>query len=251
MFKVGFRSYVTKSDMEMAKNADIEVVEVMWEDKTRERADEVKGLLKDYGIKPSAMVIYPQRDLKEFRQDIAFAESIKCPVYVGHPAPLKASDMESIKEFKKFWTSACKVAGEKGIRVSVHSCGLNPESWDIMFNAVPELGLKYDPSFTYQGGRNIRMELLKYGEKICHVHAKDEMLIERTTDFANGILHFKYAPAGMGDIHWGSVIALLYEVGYKGDIAIEPHSDYWCSSEEARRRGIILAKRHLEQFIAN
>jgi len=30
MFKVGFRSYVTKSDMEIAKNADIEIIEVMW-----------------------------------------------------------------------------------------------------------------------------------------------------------------------------------------------------------------------------
>ena len=57
-----------------------------------------------------------------------------------------------------------------------------------------------------------------------------------------------YAPAGMGQINWGSVIAALYEVGYDGQIAIEPHSQYWFTA--GYERGLVLAKRHLEQFMA-
>ena len=55
MFKIGFRSYATKEDLEMAKRIGMEVIELMWEEKTWERKDEIKSLLKDYGIKASAM----------------------------------------------------------------------------------------------------------------------------------------------------------------------------------------------------
>jgi len=59
------------------------------------------------------------------------------------------------------------------------------------------------------------------------------------------------APYSMGRqdemvIKWGTVIALLYEEGYTGDLAIETHSEYWGNNLE---RDLILSKRHLEQFI--
>ena len=41
MFKIGFRSYATKEDLEMAKRIGMEVIELMWEEKTWERRDEI------------------------------------------------------------------------------------------------------------------------------------------------------------------------------------------------------------------
>jgi hypothetical protein len=50
----------------------------------------------------------------------------------------------------------------------------------------------------------------------------------------------------MGDIHWGSVIALLLEGGYQGDLAVETHSAFW---GEHLEWDLLLCKRHLEQFL--
>jgi sugar phosphate isomerase/epimerase len=116
-----------------------------------------------------------------------------------------------------------------------------------MFRLVPDLCLKYDPSFSAQAGRNYASEIMKYGSRIVHAHAKDEIALERTTDYSSGVIPMTYVPPGMGQIQWGSVIAALYEVGYEGMIAIEPHSAYWCTT--GFERGLVLAKRHLEQFL--
>jgi sugar phosphate isomerase/epimerase len=251
MFKIGFRSYATKEDLEMTKRIGMEVIELMWEERAWNTKDEIKSLLKHYDIKVSAMTMGAHRNFEEFKGDIDYAMEIGCPVLVGHPNPLTPNDKVAIEDFKNVWTPSCKYAADKGVWMSVHSCGLGPVSWEIMMNEVPGLGIKYDPSFSEQAGRNIRAEMVKFGKYFSHVHAKDEMFIERTTDFNMGQMIYRYAPAGMGDIHWGSVIGLLYEMEYKGDIAIEPHSHYWgWSSMERLERGLVIAKRHLEQFIA-
>ncbi|WP_165822417.1 sugar phosphate isomerase/epimerase family protein [Paenibacillus montanisoli] len=247
--KIGFRSFITKRDMEIAMRLGIEVIEVNWEIVTKSRADEVKGLLREYGLKPSAMTVSSTStptDLEGFRKDFEFAESIGCAVYVAHLGPLTYKDRDAIAAFKTFWTPICKVAKDKGVKIAVQSCGLDPESWDVMLEAVPEFGLKYDPSFSAQAGRNYRMEVIKYGSFITHIHSKDEIALNRTSNYESGITHFRYVPSGMGDIHWASIIALLYEAGYKGDIAIEPHSGYWMENLE---QCLSLSKRHLEQFI--
>jgi sugar phosphate isomerase/epimerase len=249
MFKIGFRSYINRHDLDIAKRIGMKVLEVMYEDNTRARQDEVADLLMQYDIKPSALLIYPQRDLEQLKADVDFAVRIGCPAYVGHPDSLTFIDKDKIGTFKKMWSEGVRYGEDKGVKVGVHSCGLGPESWDIMLNEVPGLYLKYDPSFSHQAGRNVPEEILKYGKRFNHFHAKDEIGYGRVTDFSRGIVRFRYAPAGMGEINWGSVVALLYEVGYQGDIAIEVHSEYWFS-DEAFERGLIIAKRHLEQFMA-
>ena len=68
----------------------------------------------------------------------------------------------------------------------------------------------------------------------------------RSGNYAATIARLMTVP-GIAEI-WGTVIAALYEVGFDGQIAIEPHSHYWCTT--GYERGLVLAKRHLEQFIA-
>lgn len=250
MFKIGFRSQAFENELEIAKELGMEVIELVVLKNQCARRKEMKINLERYDIKATAISLDDRDNLEELITEIDFAASIQSKILVGHLHPVTWNDREGIEEFKKVWGPACKYAEDKGVKLAIQSCLLNPESWEIMLNEIPELGFKYDPSFSLKAGRNIRSEIIKFGSHICHIHAKDEMMIERTTDFGSGIIQFRYAPAGMGDIHWGSVIALLYEAGYQGDIAIEPHSEFWCSIDNGNlKKGLILAKRHLESFI--
>lgn len=201
------------------------------------------------GIRLSAVLTgMDPMTLDDFKQAFQDCERVGALSFTAHPHPLGLDDTQAQQKFQDLFGAAVALGKRYGVKLAAHSCGLGPEQWDLMFRLVPELGLKYDPSFSAQAGRNIASEIFKYGKRIVHAHAKDEMLLERTTDYGKGLLPMTYAPPGMGSIHWGTVIAALYEVGYDEQIAIEPHSQYWCTT--GYERGLTLAKRHLEQFIA-
>jgi sugar phosphate isomerase/epimerase len=166
--------------------------------------------------------------------------------FVTHPEPLSPTDTAEHEQFQALFGPACEYAEQIGVRLAVHSCGLDPEQWDLMFRLVPGLGLKYDPSFSLEAGRNYRAEIVKYARRIVHVHIKDERFMGRETDFSHGIMRYEYTPAGTGDINWGTVIALLYEAGYPGDLALETHSLFWWNHLEWDLR---LSQRHIQQFL--
>jgi sugar phosphate isomerase/epimerase len=167
--------------------------------------------------------------------------------FVTHPHPIASTDHAGQQAFKDTFAPAAAYAKEIGISLAVHSCGLHPHDWDMLFNLVPDLGLKYDPSFSLEAGRNYLAEVAKYGPRIVHVHIKDERCMGRVTDFTNGIVRYEYTPAGTGDINWGGIIALLYEAGYQGDLALETHSRFWWDHMELDLK---ISKRHIEQFLA-
>jgi sugar phosphate isomerase/epimerase len=201
------------------------------------------------GIQLSAVLTgMDPMSLDDFKRAFEDCAIVGATSFTAHPHPLGLDDSAAQHEFQERFGAAAGIGKSMGVQLALHSCGLGPEQWDLMFRLLPGLGLKYDPSFSLQAGRNYVSEIFKYGPRIVHVHAKDEIALERTTNYNAGILPMTYAPPGMGSIQWGSVIAALYEVGFAGQIAIEPHSRYW--TREGYERGLILAKRHLEQFIA-
>ncbi|MCX7806887.1 MAG: TIM barrel protein, partial [Planctomycetota bacterium] len=81
----------------------------------------------------------------------------------------------------------------------------------------------------------------RYGKKIGYVHIKEHM-------YKDGAL-ISEPPAGMGDIQFGKVIALLYEHGYDGWLSIEPHGSLW-GRAPLREKMILISKRHICQFLA-
>lgn len=248
MFKIGYRSFATEADLEIAKRVGIDTIELMWFDEpgSKGRKDEILRNLDKYEINVSSITTVMGNDPEGLKADIDFAASIGVKAYVAHPPALSFADTSAWEEFKRVWTPAAEYARERGVWLCLHSCGLNRESWDIMFSLVDNIGMKYDPSFSDQAGYSYVDEIAHYGSKIKHIHIKDEITHGRTTDFERGILPRRYVPAGMGDMKWGSVIAMLYEVGYEGDFAIETHSAYWSANME---RDLVISKRHLEQFI--
>jgi len=244
--RIGFRSDGSVKHLELAKRVGLPVIELGWTPEIRVELDDIERRLKDFGIGVSAILTGEHHDLDGLKFALDWTRRLGAFAFVTHPEPIALHDTEKAREFAALFAPAADHAAKLGVSLAVHSCGLGPEPWDVMFAAVPALTLKYDPSFSLEAGRNYRGEIIKYCPRIVHVHVKDEMLLGRETDFSNGIMRYQYVPAGMGDIHWGSVIALLLEGGYRGDLAIETHSSFWWEHVEW---DLALCKRHLEQFI--
>lgn len=250
--RVGFRicgiSYANA--IPIAAKLGFEDLEPEWSLAESKNFPEMAKMAKDNGIGLTAVLTgMDPMSLDDFKHAFDDCKIIGAKSFTAHPHPLGLDDLDAQKEFQTRFGAAAELGAKMGIKLALHSCGLGPEQWDLMFRLVPELSLKYDPSFSAQAGRNYAAEIFKYGPRIVHAHAKDEISLDRITDYSYGIIPMTYVPAGMGQINWGTVIAALYEVGFDDQIAIEPHSAYWCSPG-GYERGLTLAKRHLEQFMA-
>ncbi len=130
------------------------------------------------------------------------------------------------------------------IKIAVENCDWNnfivsPREWEVVLGHLPELYIKYDPSHAYNRGDDYLAEISDFGERIAHFHIKG-------TAHA-GKRKVDDPPAGMDDIRWGSVFAVLYSRGYDGDLSIEPHSAIW--QGELGKAGVEFTKNYIEKFI--
>lgn len=237
--KIGFRSHGVVSNLDIASRNGFEVIELMWEDYAMKNRDSIRKELESRNIGVSALMLGWERSSDEMNDDINYALSVGCKVIVVHPKNLTQDDKDGIEAFIDHYGPTVEYAEKKDTRVTAASCGLTPESWEIMFDVMktPTFGGKYDPSHYISMGLDYIKILRRFGGRVYHTHAKDEICIDGKYD---------YAPCGMGDTHWGKIIATLYEMRYPGDIAIEPHSPFWAG--EMKEAGLILAKRHLDQI---
>ena len=124
----------------------------------------------------------------------------------------------------EFFGTLIEHAGDSGIRIAIQNCHWNnfivaPEHWKIVLGELSDLWLKFDASHTYNRHDDYLAELSDWGERVAHVHIKG-------TTHA-GARKVDDPPAGMDDIQWSSLFAILYARGYNGDLSIEPHSKTW------------------------
>jgi len=246
--KFGFRSEAKIEDLEIAKRLGIPVIELHWHQHTRAQEAELLARLQQYGVGVSALLTGDEnQSLDDLKRDLDSTKRFGGRAFVTHPHPFAPADLAEHAHFQAVFGPAADYANEIGLTLAVHSCGLHPQDWDLMFQLVPALGLKYDPSFSLEAGRNYLAEVVKYGPRIVHVHIKDERYMGRETDFSRGLMKYEYTPAGTGDINWGAILALLYEAGYQGDLALETHSPFWWAHMELDLK---ISQRHIEQFLA-
>jgi len=248
--RIGFRIYGSyQRAIETAVKLGFTDLEPEWNPEISAEYPEMAKKAKEAGIGlTAALTGYDPMTLDDYGRAFEDCQIIGAKSFTAHLQPLSEDDPDGLNQFQDCLGAAVELGEQMGVKLAVQSCYLGPEQWDIMFRLVPGLYLKYDPSFSAQAGRNYASEILKYGKRIVHAHAKDEISLARITDYNQGLIPMTYVPPGMGQINWGTVIACLYEVGYDEQIAIEPHSAYWYA--EGYERGLILAKRHLEQFLA-
>ena len=130
------------------------------------------------------------------------------------------------------------------IKIAVQNCHwnnfvLSPREWEVILPELPKLCIKYDPSHAYNRNADYLQEMSDWGERIAHLHVKGTVHAgKRKVDDP---------PAGMDDINWGSVFAILYSRGYTGDLSIEPHSSAWQGDLGAA--GIQFTKSFIEKYM--
>jgi sugar phosphate isomerase/epimerase len=112
----------------------------------------------------------------------------------------------------------------EGVAVSAYNCWKTnfidrDEAWSIVLGHLPDLGIKYDPAHSRQGGRDYLKEMADWGHRIRHVHLKGTLLVDgrRLDD----------PPAGLDNTDWVSMLSILRSHGYDGNLSIEPHSPIW------------------------
>jgi sugar phosphate isomerase/epimerase len=113
-------------------------------------------------------------------------------------------------------------------------------AYERLWQAVPDVGMKFDPANVDHAGEDYVDVLRRYADRIWHVHIKEHL--------NHGGEVVSQPAAGMGDIHWGKVMAFLYEAGYDGYLTIEPHGPLW-SRDPLRRTMLLLTQRHIRQFL--
>jgi len=140
-------------------------------------------------------------------------------------------------------TERAKASGS-GIKIAIQNCHWNnfidsPEQWKVILGENPDLWLKYDPSHAYNRHADYLAEMSDYGEKIAHFHVKG------TTHAGSRAV--SDPPAGMDDLHWGSIFSILYARGYDGDLSIEPHSKTW--QGELGAAGVEFTRQFISKFV--
>ena len=225
-------------------------------------SEQVADWLKQYGVRVSAVGCWGQEfisldagkreaAIRRLKNAIEFARRLDCPVVMTGGGEREGDDTASqLKDVVEVYKGIPEYAAERGVKVCFYNCRwancvIGPQAWDTVLQALPGIGIKFDPSHPYHDGDDPYAQLADYGEHVFHFHAKEVMYIGGLPQ--QGGKAADEPMAGMGDFHWGKLIALLYQAKYNGVVSIEPHSRTW--SGEMVHPGILLAKRELERFL--
>lgn len=130
------------------------------------------------------------------------------------------------------------------IKVAVQNCGWNnfitsPKQWEVVLGELPELYIKYDASHAYNRGEDYLGQLSDWCHRVAYVHIKGTVHA--------GSKAVDDPPAGMDDLNWPSLFAILYGRGYDGDLSIEPHSKTW--EGELGHAGVLFTRDYIRKFM--
>jgi sugar phosphate isomerase/epimerase len=172
-------------------------------------------------------------------------------------------------EFKKVWPDLVKFAADHNVKIAIEHCPMlwhdtwpdgdnlpySPAIMHRMFETLPDenFGIMLDPShFVWQQIDSVRF-IKDFSDRIFHVHAKD-MTIDREMFYQDGILGCGFnwqipRLPGRGLVDWKSLIAALVDAGYDDTLNIEHEDAKYEGSVELVKRGLLLSKKYLEQFV--
>lgn len=154
------------------------------------------------------------------------------------------SYFENISRAIGFLERLLEYGRQRGVRVAVYNCRWNnyicsPEQWRLVHGHLQELGIKYDSSHCIYDGGDYLQEMKDWGDRFYHVHIKGTLCVggERYDD----------PPAGLDDTNWGAFFSVLYAVGYRGLVSIEPHSRVW--RKQLGDQGVDYSIRYIRPFL--
>jgi len=247
-------------------------------------ADGVKRigeLTASKGVSLSSLGYYPnvlQADRAQAEREIAHCRKVidasaalgvnRFTTFVGRDPTLSID--ENWPRFLEVWRPLVQYAEDKGVKIGIENCPMlftrdewpggknlasTPAIWRRMFNDIPNanFGLNYDPSHFIWQMVDYIAPIYEFKDRLHHAHAKDAR-IDRARLNDHGIMgdpnlwHTPKIP-GLGDVNWGAYFGALSDVGYDGPVAIEVEDRAFEGSLEKRKESLIIARRHLIQFI--
>ena len=199
------------------------------------RAQEIKGYCGQYGVFVASVgrwgtqrVTAEGFNQEEYEQDLALiglAQAIGCPHFTCGCNRVEGMPfIENAQLAVRYFRALTDYAAPRGVKILVYNCDWgniihDKRGWDIVLPQVPGLGIKYDTSHCINRDGDVLREMMDYGQYIGHFHVKGTVRV-------NGE-NIPDPPAGLDDVPWGAVMAMLYTHGYDGALNLEPHSRVW------------------------
>lgn len=270
-----------KSNTRDYSSSDIDVASL-----TIEEANEIKEYMKAYGLTISSLAYYDNNLDSNLEKRAAVNNHVKkcidAAVMLGTPlvgtfvGRNKDKSMEeNFDEFEKVFGDLVAYAESKGIKLMIENCPMEgwqtpglpgtisftPELWEEMFKRVPSknFGLNLDPSHLYFQLIDYIAVIPKFKDRIFHAHAKDTEIFEDRLKWygifnaqlqnMHGAGYWRYRMPGLGQVDWGKFIKTLRENGYEGVLSTEHEDPVYEGSKEKVKKGLVLGRKHLEQFI--
>jgi len=185
------------------------------------------GRWNEEKIAPDGAII--EEAMQNTKRLINVAAELGAPVFnTGVNYVEGLSYLDNLNGAVKFLREAVACGEAKGVKVAVYNCDWcnwirKPDVWRIVLEAVPGLGIKYDPSHCINVHHGDYLaEIQEFGDRIYHFHIKGTLNIAGR--------HVDDPPAGLDGTDWNAVLGLLYAKGYDGMLSIEPHSNTWQGS---------------------
>jgi sugar phosphate isomerase/epimerase len=246
---------------------------------TDAEASRIQLMLKNYGVRISALGYYPNPlhpDPEHRRVVIEHLHKVidAAPrlhvrlvnTFIGRD-PHK-SIPENWPVLESLWPAIVRHAEHRGVTLGIENCpmlfshdewpgGANlaiaPAVWRQMFEVIPSanLGLNFDPSHLIWQHIDYVRALREFGKRIVHVHAKDAR-IDADPLYERGITGLGWHTAklpGLGDVNWGAFFGALTDAGYQGPVCIEVEDRAFEATLDDRKRALRQSKRYLEQFV--
>ena len=260
--RLGFICNKTPGDLQLAEQIGFTNVELFFSVRGEDPVDfpereDFMGALNDSPITVSAVALhndeFPISEEPRLRQisDERFKQALEIACEVDASVLFTGSGLHPTRDMDELADRVLSVfpqraaqAEQSGRRLAFISCKTanevnRPALWERVLPKLPSVGIKYDPSHGAYDGRDYLVELEAWALRVLHAHAKDVMRI-------GDRFHADPNP-GFGQIQWGPIFALLYEVDYAGAVVVEPHSGLWTQSR--REAGLRASYRFLSQFL--
>lgn len=257
--RIGFIARPREADFEFAALKQIPCLELALDaDLTPlDRAPEVANWVRKYDVAVSCVSLsgrsYVSDDpaeqaaaLRGLERVVAFAAAVKAKVATTgsslHPALTPEAGCSRLADA---FSPILQHAQEVGVRLAVSNAAqgspvTGPDAWEPLSSALPALGIAFDPSAPLRSGQDWAAQLAAWGSRVVHVHANDLLFVAGRP--------FEDVPAGLGEIAWGRLFALLHHHRYPGDLTVRPSGPTW--GGEHYYSAALLARRHLCRFLA-
>jgi sugar phosphate isomerase/epimerase len=173
------------------------------------------------------------------------------------------------KEALKVWPDIIAHARDNDVKLAFENCPMifsydewpgghniaySPYIWRrILETWQGAIGMNYDPSHLVLQMIDQARFIREFGRHMVHVHAKD-LMIDRDGLYERGILSAGMGwqiprMPGLGEVEWNVIFSGLYRAGYDGPVIIEHEDRKFEGSDEAIKRGFMLARDVLRPFV--